>query len=237
MRVFYRCSVWFDPPEPLWGRQCTTFYPYSHTLPSFYLILPPILPQFYIITPILPTISLPFHSHTIFYPILPLFYGVLSVSKWLWRCTHVCIHMHITICISTCICICRLQYASQHVYACYNMHIHVTIIMHINMHVNMHIHVTIIMHINMHVNMHMHVTICMSCISWWQRLSLEYGIMSDTRHRMFLFFPTVDCSALATEIAKLQNHNQIIRYEYHYINLHSSQACTLSLIIIATFFP
>ncbi len=63
---------------------------------------------------------------------------------------------------------CAFIYTCQHAYTRYNMHI------------------------NMHVNMHMHVTICMStcmsiCIymlSWWQRLSLEYGIMSDTRHRM-----------------------------------------------------
>ncbi len=64
------------------------------------------------------------------------------------------INMHVNMHVHVTICICMLQHA------CYNMHMQVTIIMHVNMHVNMYM------------------------LSWWQRLSLEYGIMSDTRHRM-----------------------------------------------------
>ncbi len=74
------------------------------------------------------------------------FYGVLSVSKWLWQCTHACIWMHITnmrvtICMSTCIC--TLQYACQNAYAPYNMHA-----------CNMHMHLTICMHACQHACQH-----------------------------------------------------------------------------------
>ncbi len=58
----------------------------------------------------------------------------------------------------------QLQYASQHAYACYNMH------------VNMHIHVTIcistcICSYNMHVNMHNYTCHNYAC----QQVNLEGG--------------------------------------------------------------